>query len=210
MNKNEQFRATVIKTLDDNPEKTFNGYADELGINKYTRYDLLQQAVSDRGGDLSMYRSYLDRPDISIMNTGVPRHPYIKKRNNSSSEKKSANQPPQSTESRLEPVELDIIRQIDRTVNDLKNEINKIIKKAYTMEVKHDYEKKSSAKYYTNCLKANSDAAAKRTSKVKAKTEVEVTTTVPTEISEEKIAINSVDEMFEVFEKTRHPTMLLL
>lgn len=141
MNKNEQFRATVIKTLDDNPEKTFNGYADELGINRYTRYDLLQQAVSDCGGDLSMYRSYLDRPDISIMNTGVPRHPYIKKRNNSSSEKKSANQPPQSTESRLEPVELDIIRQIDRTVNDLKNEINKIIKKAYTMEVKHNDEK---------------------------------------------------------------------
>ena len=135
MNKNEQFRATVIKTLDDNPEKTFNGYADELGINRYTRYDLLQQAVSDCGGDLSMYRSYLDRPDISIMNTGVPRHPYIKKRNNSSSEKKSANQPPQSTESRLEPVE------IDRTVNDLKNEINKIIKKAYTMEVKHNDEK---------------------------------------------------------------------
>lgn len=60
---------------------------------------------------------------------------------------------------------------------------------------------KSSAKYYTNCLKANSDAAAKRTSKVKAKTEVEVTTTVATEISEEKIEINSVDEMFEVFEK---------
>lgn len=60
---------------------------------------------------------------------------------------------------------------------------------------------KSSAKYYTNCLKANSDAAAKRTSKVKSRTEVEVTTTVATEISEEKIEINSVDEMFEVFEK---------
>lgn len=121
MNKNEQFRTTVIKTLDDNPEKTFNSYANELGINKYTRYDLLQQAVAESGGTIETYRRYLDRPDISIMNSGVPRHPPVQKIS------KSANQSKKAQESRSVSNEFDIISQIEATIALLRDEINEII-----------------------------------------------------------------------------------
>lgn len=139
-NNNKKFQETVISTLDNNPSKKFNEYADELNINKWYRYDLLKKAIQANGGSLDDYRGYLKCPSISIGNTGVSRFPSYKSTKGSNhikneqlpnsvndAKNSSIDSSTQSFPSETEQSEFDIIFQIEAEVLKLKEEIDTLM-----------------------------------------------------------------------------------